>query len=118
MIGESVPSLPTAALVSHSHSIRVCGTSVLQQCWYGGWLLGPEALLGHPQLDGLAAVRGEVLLRRLDQVADEELGVRPQVSLASLGHHGHQLHHCSLESQLVHRSSLHEDCHCKLQLSD
>ena len=32
MIGESVPALPTAALVSHSHSIRVCGTSVLQ-----GW---------------------------------------------------------------------------------
>ena len=80
---------------------QLLSLTCLQQCWYGGWLLGPEALLGHPQLDGLAAVRGEVLLCRLDQVADEELGVRPQVSLASLGHHGHQLHHCSLGENIT-----------------
>ena len=79
-----------------SSTTQLLSQTCLQQCWYGGWLLGPEALLGHPELDGLAPVGGEVLLRRLDQVADEELGVRPQVGLASLGHHGHQLHHCSL----------------------
>ena len=83
-----------------SSTTQLLSLTCLKQCWYGGWLLGPEALLGHPQLDGLAPVGGEVLLRRLDQVADEELGVRSQVSLTGLGDHGHQLHHRSLRRTL------------------
>ena len=71
----------------------------LQQCWDGDGNLGPQALFRHPQLDGLAPAGGEVLLRRLDEVADEELGVGPQVGLPALSHDGHQLHHRGLEGE-------------------